>query len=165
MWKNIKDFPLYEISTEGEIRNKITGYIKSPSVGKRGYPVVSLQKDGKQYIRTVHILLARTFIPNPLNKPEVNHINGDKTDFSLVNLEWVTSKENSQHAVKTGLLPITNEKEVIQYTEDMVEISRYISASEASRKTGIARGNICGVARGNTKAKTAGGFIWRYADD
>ena len=164
MWKTIKDFPGYEISITGEIRNKRNGYVKKPSIGKRGYPVVSLQKDGKQYVRTIHILLARTYIPNPENKPEVNHKNGNKEDFSLDNLEWTTSKENSIHAVTTGLLPPTNEKEVIQYSDDMVELARYVSASAASRETGIKRCNICSVARGNTRAKRAGGFIWRYAN-
>lgn len=164
MWKTIEDFPQYEISIEGKVRNKQSKQLKKPSVSKRGYPVVSLQKDHKQYLKTVHILLARTFLPNPDDKPMINHIDGDKTNYSIDNLEWVTSQENTIHAVKTGLLLPTGEKEVIQFTQDMTEVARFVSASEASRQTGIKRCNICGVARGNVRAKTAGGFIWRYAN-
>ena len=87
-WKTIEEFPKYKISSTGEIRhigsNKSRGVYK----GARGYPVVSFRKNGKSYLRTVHVLMARTFIPNPLNKPQVNHIDGNKLNYSLDNLEW-----------------------------------------------------------------------------
>lgn len=96
-------FPDYEISNIARVRNKKTGLIKVPSVGKRGYPVLSIKKDGKSYLKTLHRLFAETWIPNPENKREVNHINGDKCDCSFLNLEWVTPSENMRHARKTGI--------------------------------------------------------------
>nr|WP_277814256.1 HNH endonuclease signature motif containing protein [Bacillus wiedmannii] len=72
------------------------------------YKYVTLYKDGKQKVKEVHRLIAEAFIPNEANKPQVNHINGDKTDNSLNNLEWVTVSENIQHAFDNGLVNIKN---------------------------------------------------------
>lgn len=161
-WDTVSGFPEYEISSTGLIRNRRTGHIKTPYVGKRGYPVVSLQRNGKQYLRTVHILMARTFIPNPYNKTQVNHIDGDKTNYALSNLEWCTPKENMTHARITGLHVSDGDKAITQYTKSGEKVQSYKSASEASRCTGIARCNISTAARGNGKYKTAGGYIWKY---
>lgn len=161
-WVKIEEFPMYSIKRNGDVRNDKTGVVKHPCFGLRGYPVVSLVKDGKSYLRTIHILLARTFIPNPENKPQVNHIDGDKLNFSLENLEWVTAKENNQHARRTGLHKTDGDKPIKQIDCFGNIVCIYKSASEASRKTGINLGNICGVARGNTRAKTAGGYKWEY---
>lgn len=103
MWKTIKEFPMYEISPNGLIRNKTNQRIKKPSIGSRGYPVVSLQREGKQYLRTVHILLARAFIDNPRNCEQVNHIYGNKLNYDLSNLEWCTRSENIIHSYENGL--------------------------------------------------------------
>lgn len=162
IWKTIEEFPDYEISNNCQIRNKKTGHVKKQSIGKRGYLVVSMRKGGKGYLRTVHIMYARAFIPNPQNLPMVNHIDGDKTHCTYENLEWCTAKENVNHARITGLHKSDGDKSVSQYDICGNLISKFKSASEASRITGISRSNICSVARGNTKFKTAGGYIWRY---
>ena len=74
------------------------------SVRAVGYPGVALRdSEGKQKIAYIHRLLALAFIPNPDNKPQVNHINGIKTDFRISNLEWVTPHENIAHSIETGL--------------------------------------------------------------
>ena len=62
-----------------------------------------MYKDGKRTVKPIHILVAEAFVPNPENKPEVNHKNGNKHDNNASNLEWVTHKENCEHAWKTGL--------------------------------------------------------------
>ena len=67
-WKTTFGFPDYEISNIARVRNKKTGLIKMPSVGKRGYPVLSIKNDGKTYLKTLHRLFAETWIPNPENK-------------------------------------------------------------------------------------------------
>lgn len=66
----------------------------------RGYRVISLFRDGVQFQTTVHRLVATAFIPNPEGLPEVNHIDGDKSNNCVTNLEWVTKSENAQHAVE-----------------------------------------------------------------
>ena len=77
--------------------------VLKPQVRGKGYLYVGLLKDGKQVRVSVHRLVAETFIPNPENKPEVNHIDGDKTNNCVSNLEWVTTSENAIHAFETGL--------------------------------------------------------------
>jgi uncharacterized protein YerC len=71
--------------------------------GNNGYCSVDLCKDGKVKKYSIHRLVAQAFIPNPENKPQVNHINGIKTDNRLSNLEWCTRSENILHSFKTGL--------------------------------------------------------------
>lgn len=68
-----------------------------------GYHKVNLNIDGEEKLYSVHRLVATSFIPNPYNKPEVNHIDGNKDHNYDTNLEWATSKENIEHAVRTGL--------------------------------------------------------------
>lgn len=161
-WRTIEEFPDYEISFDCVIRNKKTGHIKKQSIGKRGYLVVSMYKNKKGYLRTVHILYARAFIPNPNNLPMVNHKDGDKTHCTFDNLEWVTAKDNLIHARITGLHTSDGDKKISQYDLEGNKLATFKSASEASRVTGVNHGNLCSVARGNTKYKTAGGYVWKY---
>lgn len=162
IWKTIEEFPDYEISFDCVIRNKKTGHIKKQCIGKRGYLVVSMYKNKKGYLRTVHILYARAFIPNPNNLPMVNHKDGNKTRCTFDNLEWSTARDNLLHAIVMGLHTSDGDKKISQYSKDGNLVATYKSASEASRVTGIKRCNICSVARSNTRQKSAGGYIWRY---
>lgn len=93
----------YSVSSEGRIRNNLTGNILKPSIHKRGYLKINLEVDGKRYSKSMHRLIALTFIPNPENKAEVNHINGIHDDNRVVNLEWVTPEENIRHSVENHL--------------------------------------------------------------
>lgn len=161
LWKTIEEFPNYEVSTFARVRNKITGLIKIPSLGKRGYPILSFKKDGILFTRTLHRVFAIAWIPNPENKTEINHINGDKCDCSFNNLEWVTTQENLLHARKTGLHNSDGDKAVWQLKDGKI-VAVYKSCSEAARVTGFLRGNISSCARGNTKLKTYKGYEWKY---
>lgn len=107
-WKKIPDRN-HEISTEGNVRNQKTGRVLKASPNKRGYPRVSLS-NGTNKTPTVvfpHILVAKAFIPNPENKPMVNHKNKNKADPHKDNLEWVTAKENSVHDFNTDPAGVT----------------------------------------------------------
>lgn len=95
MWKTIQKEPNYEISSEGEVRNKVTGKIKSQRLG-RGYRRVTLYPSGITY--TIHRLVALAFLENPKNLPSVNHKDGNKENNNVSNLEWCTVKENNNHA-------------------------------------------------------------------
>ena len=134
-WKIIDGFPNYEISRNCVIRNRETGRIKKQCLGKRGYLVVSLYKEGKRCLRTVHILMARAFIANPYGLKVVNHKDGDKTNCSLENLEWVTTRDNLLHARIMGLHKSDGDKKVSQYDLNGNRIDTFKSASEANRST------------------------------
>lgn len=103
-WKVIPDYSDYEISTYGNVRslknNAITPLSQATTI--HGYKTVMLY-NGKRKNITIHRLMAFTFIPNPENKATVNHIDGNKLNNSIENLEWATYKENQNHAFKNGL--------------------------------------------------------------
>lgn len=123
-----------EISNLGRVRNPKTGTIRKQNILKTGYYFVSFSmgsRDKKKTFR-VHKGLAEVFIPNPENKPEVNHIDGDKLNNDLCNLEWVTSQENTQHAFRIGLVDPANWDRNVgaKLTDEQV---RYIRANYKSR--------------------------------
>ena len=95
---------MYIVSNTGIIKNKFTGREIKQGLHYKGYPTISLQYGNGQTLGTfVHRVVAQAFIPNPENKPQVNHINGNKLCNWYKNLEWCTASENIQHAIKEGL--------------------------------------------------------------
>ena len=120
-WEKIKDFENYEISNRGEIRlldysiidkfgkkRKYKGHLLKQAVNSSNYKKVSLRKNGQNYNKYVHRLLAETFIPNPNFLPCVNHKDGNKWNNNLDNLEWCNEEENTLHAHQNGLASISN---------------------------------------------------------
>jgi len=115
IWKDIDGYEgLYQVSNIGRVRSlprtvpdggRRKGMIMKPHISNN-YIHIGLydRASKKNKSQIVHRLIAKTFIPNPLNKPQVNHINGIKHDNRVENLEWVTNAENMQHAFKTGLI-------------------------------------------------------------
>ena len=165
-WKPI-DFldGKYEVSNRGRIRNSQTKAIRKTPISKRGYPVFSCFINSKRKLVNVHKCVATAFVPNPNNLPQVNHIDGNKQNNDITNLEWVTAKENNDHARRTGLRKSNGDKPVLQILNGEI-IAEYKSATEASIQTGINRANICDVCRGyvgNGKHYlTAGGYEWKW---
>lgn len=126
------------------------------SLGKDNYYLVVLS-DGKNHF--VHRLMAKTFLPGP-EKVHVNHIDGNKQNNTLSNLEWATSQENAQHAVATGLTTYEIfKKEVHQYTLSGEYIASFPSDVIAEQNTGVSKQNISKCALGHRIH--AGGYQWR----
>ena len=102
--KQILDYPNYEVSDLGKVYNIATGKeVKSNVSNITGYYNLSLCNKGKVKSFMIHRIVLSAFVENTENKPQVNHINGDKSDNRLCNLEWNTRSENQKHSVKTGL--------------------------------------------------------------
>lgn len=149
---------LYEVSDKGIIR-KINGTTLSTNL-RNGYLSVCLYNPNNKKKNTVnvHRLVASTFLEQGSYKM-VNHKNGDKTDNRVENLEWVTAKENTSHAIKTGLSK-PNPKKVQQYSIEGKYIETFDSIIDAAKKTGTNDRRISDVCKG--KRKTTNGFIWKY---
>lgn len=96
-WKEIEEFPNYQVSKSGEVKNVKTGRILKPATSANGYYIVSLSDKEKRKTALVHRLVATAFIPNPLNGNIVNHLNGNKKDNHVSNLEWADQLENMNH--------------------------------------------------------------------
>lgn len=109
-WKPVAGFEMYQISDQARVRSLHdgrkfkAGHIMSPKLGKWGYFYVNLYENGK-FSKTlkIHRMVAVAFVPNPENKPDVNHKDGNKQNNLPANLEWVTESENVIHAFATGL--------------------------------------------------------------
>lgn len=164
----IKEFEdLYEISNMGNVkclpRKKGfgKGWYTKPKIRKyyltnAGYAMVQLIKDKTKHRRTLHRLVAFHFIPNPKNKPQVNHKDKNKLNNKVENLEWATRSENMLHA---GVISKKRVK-IVQKTLAGVKIKTWPSITAAVVATGLARGSITGCLSG--KYKRGGGFIWEY---
>lgn len=157
----------------------IKGKILKCSISHYGYMVVCFE--GKHY--KVHRLVAMAFIPNPENKPEIDHINTNRTDNRVENLHWVSHKENFANPISRKNLkhPMSHEtreqisnkhkglwiggkspraKEIVQLTKDGKMIKIWESISDAGRFLNVNRGNISKCLKG--QLKTAYGFKWKY---
>jgi len=102
-WKTITGYPNYQISTNGDVFSTNINKIMSPKKHYKGYLYVTLSNAGDTKAFKIHRLVAQAFLPNPNNLPQVNHIDGDKTNNNYKNLEWCTNSENVKHSYNTGL--------------------------------------------------------------
>ena len=163
-WKIIKEATNYEISSQGEVRNRITKYILKGRLTKSGYLQVSLKLDetGRFTNKYIHRLVAQSFIKNPEEKREVNHIDGNKTNNNVENLEWVTSSENQKHRHSIGFKKTSN-RHIGMFNKENVLIKDFDSILEAvSYFNKTSRVNIDNALQG--KQHTAYGYIWKYLD-
>ena len=157
----IKKYPNYSITKDGIVINNKTNKVLKPRIDKYGYYKVALSLNGLAKELRIHRLLALTYIPNPENKCDVNHIDGNKINNDLSNLEWATRSENIKHAFKNGLKIITNKQRLLikERSSKMVLDTQtgifYNSAVEASRLLGINESTLYGYLKGTRTNKTS----------
>jgi|SRR5437763_13440723 hypothetical protein len=162
MWKTIEGYQNYEINELAEVRNKKSGRILKSPVDGHGYRRVTLHNVDGQKTKKIHRLVAEYFIPNPDNLPQLNHIDGNKQNNDLNNLEWCSMTHNLEHAYKMNL---NRSIPVRKYTLDGEFIAEFKSITEAYMSMyGINKGSTHISAACTGKQKTAYGFIWKYAE-
>lgn len=176
IWKDIKEYEgYYQVSNLGRIKSlarkintntsnknrKTRNRILKPS-GNR-YKIIRLRIDGIWKDEYIHRLVAQHFIPNPENKPQVNHKNEIISDNSVNNLEWCTAKYNSNFKGNNYRRKEGSKLKVFQYDMNKKLIATYPSIIEASKDNeGFSRGHISSVCNG--KRKQHKGFIWSFTE-
>lgn len=152
---------LYSIDIDGNIWSYHNSKMKLKA-HKSKYIEISLRKDGIDRRYKVHRLIANAFIPNPDHLPQINHIDGDKYNNKIDNLEWVTNADNMIHAYRTGLQTPSrpNRKRIGRYDIGGNLIEIFESVRSAVRAYG---GGLLHVLYDN-KSKQSGGFIWKFID-
>lgn len=174
-WKEINGYDGYSVSNTGKIKSfrrksyKENGLTLTPETSYKGYEQVSLYKDGKKHQKLVHRLVAEAFIPNPENKPEVNHKDTDKSNNKVSNLEWSTSSENTIHAYKNGLYD--NLKESLSISGPnrhppvrVVETGKiYRSQRELSNELNLCEQSVSRCLKGGSKSTK--GYHFEYVKE
>lgn len=175
IWKDIKGYEgLYQVSNLGRVKslgngkstNANTKEERIMKLRNKPYKSVKLSKNGEYKYPAVHRLVAIEFIPNPENKPQVNHIDGNKHNNRVDNLEWTTAKENIKHSLDNNLQnhhtseTYPHSKKVIWYDESGELIGEFFSIRDAANKTGNSRQNISNWCNGKHKNKTGQKWIF-----
>ena len=167
----LKDFPKYYITDTGDLYSRTSGRFKKLKLYKNrtGYFQYNFSK---KKTKEIHRLVAETFIPNPKNKPQVNHIDGNKQNNKVENLEWVTRSENQIHAHrvlgipspaknKCGKLHVRSKPVVATKGEKKLYFE---SINMAAKALNVNCTSIVQCVKKYKSHKTAGGFQWEYAD-
>lgn len=185
IWRDIPGFEgFYQASSTGRIRSidrtvfverdrtgktrkqasysyTVPGKVLVPIITWDGYKTVGISVSGVTKIMKVHRLVAFTFIPNPLNLPEVNHKDENKLNCSISNLEWCTKSYNANFGTRNIRFGKNKSKKIVQLKLDGTLIAEWDSVKSASESLGIERTGISACLKG--RYKSSGGYIWKYA--
>lgn len=176
-WRNIIGFRNYSTSNTGKVKNNITNKILKPRLKKTGYVEYVLRKNNKAYYVLAHRLVAMHFIPNPYKFEMINHKDENKQNNFEDNLEWCDRIYNvnygtaTQRRIKNTDFKKRNQnpnfiagtkkgRSILQYDLKNNFIKKYSTIKEAAIQNRMFSANIWACAKG--KAKTAGGYIWKY---
>lgn len=188
IWKDVVGYEgQYMVSNYSRVKslNKVVNAVNGFTSTKKSkvlkqilnacYLGISFSNKNKIKRVMIHRIVAEAFIPNPENKKTVNHVDGNKLNNSIANLEWATYSENIKHAYKMGLskpnptnkgkfgILHANSKKIVRIKG--AEIKRYDSISDAFRETGISVSQIATVCRGYRNRTSAGGYGWAFLEN
>lgn len=175
VWRDVRGYEgLYQVSSLGRVRSldrtihgvrcgrswssMRSGREMCPNTDKDGYKTIKLCKEGRVSRWLVHRLVALAFIPNPDGKPQINHINGDKADNRVENLEWTTNSENTMHKFRVLKCRASGSKETVCL--DTMKV--YPTATEAARECGVDISHVAACCRG--RRSHAGGHHFQYKE-
>lgn len=161
-WRQVLEHPNYEVNNLGQVRHKQRRQILKPRSNNSGYQYVNFKVNGKNTNFAVHRIVANAFIPNPNGYSEVNHINYDKNDNRVENLEWVSSSQNKKHAYLKEENHKSRGKIVEQYSLNGDYIKSFDSVSEAANEFGCCVAAISNCCLGRTKSSQ--GYRWKFAE-
>lgn len=159
-WKTIDEYPNYMVSNMGNVINVKTNKILKPIFCGGGYSDVGLCNNGISKRFKIHRLVAQAFIPNPDNLPQVNHINEDKTDNRVENLEWCDVRYNINYGTRSKRQSEKLSKPICQYNLNGSLIRIWKGSRDIERELGFYSGSIIRCCKG--KRNKANGFIWKY---
>lgn len=164
VWKDIEGYEgLYQVSSFGRVHSLYKNIILKGVKATGGYTIVNLSKNGSTSTKTIHRLVAQVFIPNPENKPEVNHIDEDKSNNRVDNLEWMTAKENVNHGTRNKRLSRTKSIPILAINLKTGESKQFYGINECARQLGLNPSNITSVLKGNRKQ--TGGYKFKYLNE
>ena len=162
-WVDVSSYEgRYQVSVRGEVWSLVTGTLLKPGRTGEGYLTVNLRRDGRSRSETVHVLVARAFIPNLLSKRTVNHKNGVRDDNRRSNLEWATHAENHLHAHQVlGRKPYDRAGTRNPRARAVVGGGRrFDTIKAAARHVGVSHAAIVHAIR---RQGSSGGVCWTYA--
>ena len=160
-WTDIKDYEgLYQVSNFGRVRSSYTNRILTEVKNTGGYLLVTLCKNNIKSTKLIHRLVAEVFIPNPENKPQVNHIDENKTNNSVDNLEWMTAKENLNHGTHNERMSKKKSIPIIATNLTTGESQEFYGVRECARQLGLNPSHITAVLKG--RRNHTGGYIFKY---
>ena len=161
-WKMLPDDACFLVSSYGRVKRVFSNgkeRLLRQRLNKYGYRVVCLYADRMMKTCTVHRLVARTFLENPKGLPQVNHIDGDKTNNRVENLEWCDASRNIRHRIyQLGIPPVRPCKQVLCIETGEI----FPSLREACRQQGLLHGNLSAVLHNAPTHHTAGGYHWKF---
>lgn len=185
IWKPIKGYEgLYQVSNSGQVKScericktgnglgehLLPEKILKPCTDKDGYFHIVLCKNSKTKTFSIHRLVATAFIPNPENKPYINHLDCNKQNNNVDNLEWCTAQENTIHASKNSLMKGAENgkkrsKPLIATNITTGEETYFVSIEDACRKLNVNDSNIIKILKNKPHCKTAKGYTFKYAKE
>ena len=164
IWKDIEGFEgLYQVSNLGRVKSSYTNRILKGYKITGSYLGVRLCKNNIKSTKKIHRLVAQAFIPNPENKPQVNHIDVNKTNNMVSNLEWMTAKENVNHGTRNERSGKTQSIPIIATNIKTGEYTEFYGSNECARQLGLDQSSITKVLKG--RRKQTGGYIFKYKEE